>query len=104
MKFCSRYVYGKGAKNFLYAFYLSTGILFGLYMGAGLGGGAILGGALVSFTGIRTAYQLFAGTAFLGLIMYSVLWRLGIKNDREDHPEVRYQPVSSEDAEAVNRN
>ena len=77
--------------------YLSTGILFALYMGAGLGGGAIVGGALISFTGIRAAYLLFAGAAVLGLVIYNFLPCLANKNDGEDQPEVGYKPVSSED-------
>ena len=66
-------------------------------MGAGLGGGAILGGSLISFIGIRAAYQLFAGLAFLILIVYNVLSRLGNEDDDEEESEVRYQGVSVEE-------
>ena len=68
-------------------------------MGAGLGGGAILGGSLISFIGIRAAYQLFAGLAFLILIVYNVLSRLGNENNDEEESEVRYQGVSIEEPE-----
>ena len=68
-------------------------------MGAGLGGGAILGGSLISFVGIRAAYQLFAGLAFLILIVYNVLSRLGNEDDDEEESEVRYQEVSIEEPE-----
>ena len=71
-------------------------------MGAGLGGGAILGGSLISFVGIRAAYQLFAGLAFLILIVYNVLSRLGNEDDDDDdeeESEVRYQGVSIEEPE-----
>jgi len=60
-------------------------------------GGAIVGGALISFTGICGAYLLFVGTAILGLVIYNVLQCLANKNDGEDQPEVGHQPVSSED-------
>ena len=66
-------------------------------MGAGLGGGAILGGSVISFVGIRAAYQLFAGLAFLILIGYNVLSRLGNEDDDEEESEVRYQGVSIEE-------
>ena len=68
-------------------------------MGAGLGGGAILGGSLISFVGIRAAYQLFAGLAFLILIVYNVLSHLGNEDDDEEESEVRYQEVSIEEPE-----
>ena len=72
-------------------------------MGSGLGGGSILGGILISFTGIRTAYQLFAGIAFMGLIIFKVLPCLGNENDEDDQTEVQYQAVSCEDPEDMNR-
>ena len=66
-------------------------------MGTGLGGGAILGGSLISFIGIRAAYQLFAGLAFLILIVYNVLSRPGNEDDDEEEFELRYQGVSIEE-------
>lgn len=68
-------------------------------MGAGLGGGAILGGSVISFIDIRAAYQLFAGLAFLILIVYNVLSRLGDDGNDEEESEVRYQGVSIEEPE-----
>ena len=68
-------------------------------MGAGWGGGAILGGTLISFIGLQAAYQLLAGLAFLILIMYNVLSRLGSEDDDEEESEVRYQGVSVEEPE-----
>ncbi|XP_068733872.1 major facilitator superfamily domain-containing protein 6-like [Montipora capricornis] len=75
----------------------AQGILFGLYMGAGLGGGASLGGVLITFIGIRAAYRLFAGMALLVLIMYSVLSRIESTDDTKEE----YQAILTEDPETV---
>lgn len=73
-------------------------------MGAGLGSGACLGGALISLTGIRTAYQLLAGIAFIMLIMFSVLSRMANTDDDDGQSEVQYQAILTEDLEDVGKN
>ena len=73
-------------------------------MGAGLWGGACLGGALISFTGIRTAYQLLAGVAFIMLIMFGVSSRMANTDDDVEQCEVQYQPILTEDLEDVDKN
>mgnify|MGYP000359181751 CR=1 FL=1 len=80
------------------------GVLFGLYMGAGLWGGACLGGALISFTGIRTAYQLLAGVAFIMLIMFGVSSRMANTDDDDEQSEGQYQAILTEDLEDVDKN
>ena len=62
--------------SYLFNFSHFTGILNGLFVGVGNGSGTMLGGLLVSKTGIRVAYRLFA--AFLALVMLLFLacqWR-----------------------------
>lgn len=82
----------------------AQGVLFGLYMGAGLWGGACLGGALISFTGIRTAYQLLAGVAFIMLIMFGVSSRMANTDDDDEQSEGQYQAILTEDLEDVDKN
>lgn len=82
----------------------AQGVLFGLYMGAGLWGGACLGGALISFTGIRTAYQLLAGVAFIMLIMFGVSSRMANTDDDDEQSEVQYQAILTEDLEDADKN
>ena len=66
-------------------------------MGAGLGGGASLGGVLITFIGIRAAYRLFAGMALLVLTMYSVFSRIESTDDNKEE----YQAILTEDPETV---
>lgn len=63
-----------------------------------------MGGALISFTGIRTAYQLLAGVAFIMLIMFGVSSRMANTDDDDEQCEVQYQPILTEDLEDVDKN
>lgn len=58
-------IYDKNRYLFIFSHF--TGLLNGLFVGVGNGSGTMFGGLLVSKTGIRVAYRLFA--AFLALVM-----------------------------------
>ncbi|KAL9971578.1 hypothetical protein ACROYT_G017756 [Oculina patagonica] len=70
----------------------AQGILSGLYVGLGYGGGTMLGGLLISFTGIRTTFRLYAALAVVSVILYNVLQRLGKSSD-DSEPEIKYKAV-----------
>ena len=91
-----RTVYDKN--RYLFVFSHFTGILNGLFVGVGNGSGTMLGGLLVSKTGIRVAYRLFA--AFLTLVMLLFLacqWR-GENND----DKTSYRALPNKDEEDSN--
>ncbi|KAJ7372093.1 hypothetical protein OS493_020517 [Desmophyllum pertusum] len=79
----------------------AQGILSGLYVGLGYGGGTMLGGLLISFTSIRTTWQLYSALAIVSLILYNVVLRLGNNTGDANEPEIMYKavPFTEEDKE-----
>ena len=61
-------IYDKNRHLFIFSHF--TGILNGLFVGIGNGSGTMLGGLLVSKTGIRVAYRLFAAFLALGTVHF----------------------------------
>ena len=89
-------IYDKNRHLFNFPHFI--GILNGLFVGVGNGSGTMLGGLLVSKTGIRVAYRLFA--AFLALVLLFFLacqWRGENTDDKTS-----YRALPNKDEEDCN--
>ena len=83
-------IYDKNRYLFIFSHF--TGLLNGLFVGVGNGSGTMLGGLLVSKTGIRVAYRLFA--AFLALVMLLFVacqWQGGNTDDKTSYRALPYK-------------
>ena len=73
----------------------STGILSALEVGLGYSGGTMLGGLLISYTGIRTTFRLYAALAVVSVILYNVQRVRSNSDDRE--PEYKAVPFTEKE-------